>query len=291
MSKLLIVNADDFGLEEEINAGIVEAHARGVVTTTSLMANGAAFEQAVELARANPSLDVGAHLALTRGPSLVGGPLLEPREVPGLVKGDGLFSKSPVALGARLALGLVSPLQIRKELRAQMEKIRATGLRITHVDGHQHVHLMPQVFRVVVELAREFDVKWLRLPARWLRPGEGPGAGASRRLQGGLLSGLAARNRRAMERAGLRSADYYAGFDFAGRLLEDEIERIIETLPDGVVELSCHPGSDDARLSRNHPWGYGWRRELEALCSSRMREAVEKSGARLIGYSSVDSAL
>jgi hopanoid biosynthesis associated protein HpnK len=287
MPKLLIVNADDFGLEEEINSGIIEAHLHGVVTSTSLIANGGAFDHAVALAHENPGLDVGAHLTLTRGPSLVGGPLLDPVEVPSLVKGDGLFSQNPTTLAARIVLGFVSSSQIRKELRAQMEKITSAGIRITHVDSHQHIHMAPPVFRIVVELACEFGVKWLRLPIGCFLPRSGPRAGALGRLKSEILARLAARDLPVMTSAGLRSAQYHVGVDFSGRLLEDEIEHIVANLPDGIIELSCHPGSDDARLSRSHPWGFRWQRELSALCSTRVRTAIEESGLKLVGYSNL----
>lgn len=290
MSKLLVINADDFGLEEETNSGIARAHVQGVVTSASLLANGAAFDHAVALSREHPGLDVGAHLTLTRGPSLVGGPLLGSQEVPSLVKGDGLFHQNPATLAARIALGLVSSSQIGRELTAQMRRIESAGIRITHIDSHQHIHMFPRVFRIVSELAGEFGVKWVRLPVIWTLPGDGPKAGTVRRLQGRLLTALARRNLPALEEAGLRTAAYQIGFDFSGRLTEDRIEHIVRNLPDGIVELSCHPGSDDARLGRNHPWGYGWQQELSALCSERVRQAIERAGVKLVGYSSLSGS-
>ncbi|MBI4830413.1 MAG: ChbG/HpnK family deacetylase [Candidatus Lindowbacteria bacterium] len=283
--KILIVNADDFGLENEVNSAIIKAHRQGVVTSASLIANGAAFEDAVELARQNASLDVGVHLTLTRGPSLSGGPLLAPVEVPSLVKGDGLFPQNPMTLTARIMMGLISFAQVEREFRAQMERIRSAGIRITHIDSHQHIHVVPPVFRIVARLAREFDVKWLRLPTAHIWPGGGPPVGALRRLQADLLAWLAARNAGVMSAAGLRASDHYFGFHLAGRLLEDEIERVVWNLPEGTTELSCHPGADDVRLERKHPWGYKWERELAALCSPRVREGIEKAGVRLTGYS------
>jgi hopanoid biosynthesis associated protein HpnK len=285
MTKFLIVNADDFGLEEEVNSGIIAAHQTGVVTSASLIPNGAAFEGAVALARENPRLSVGAHLTLTRGPSLAGAPVLKGDEVPTLVGGDGLLPQSPAVLTARIALGLVNLRHIEKELRAQMDRILIAGVRVTHIDSHQHIHMIPPVFRIVAGLASEFDIAWLRLPAIWARRQSGPAAEPFQRLKCMLLSWLARWNSKARAGEGLRSAEYYAGIDFSGRLCEDVLQDIIGSLPDAIVELSCHPGSDDARLSRSHPWGYTWSRELSALCSPRVRQAIEKSGIRLVSYS------
>lgn len=287
--KLLIVNADDFGLEEEINAGIIKAHSEGVATSASLLANGGAFDHAVALARESPKLDVGAHLTLTRGPSRVGSPLLTATEVPTLVKSNGLFPQSPTSLAARIALGTVDMRQVEKELRAQMEKIRSAGIRITHIDSHQHIHMVPSVFRIVTGLAHEFGVTWLRLPVMRASPRGGPAAPPLQHLKSKLLSRLAIWNSRSMAGRGLRSAQYHVGIEFSGRLCGETIERIVTSLPDGVGELSCHPGSDNGHLGGNHPWGYMWEQELAALCSPRVLEAIEKSNVELTNYSGLNT--
>ena len=289
MTKFLIVNADDFGLEKEINDGIAKAHREGVATSASLIANGGAFDHAVALARESPKLDVGAHLTLTRGPSRVGSPVLTSTEAHSLVRNTGLLPQSPTALAARIAFGTVDMRQVEKELRAQMEKIRSAGIRITHIDSHQHIHMVPAVFRIVMGLAHEFGVTWVRLPVMWPSPHRGPAAPPLQRLKSKLLSGLAIWNSRLTAGQGLRSAQYHVGIEFSGRLCEDTIERIITNLPDGIVELSCHPGSDNAHLGGNHPWGYMWEQELAALCSPRVLEAIEKSNIKLTNYSGLNS--
>ncbi len=285
MTKFLIVNADDFGLEEEVNAGIIKAHLEGVVTSTSLIANGAAFDHAVALAKENPKLDMGAHLTLTRGPSLVGAPVLARAEVSSLVGDDGLLPQSPTVLAARITTGLVSMRHVEKELRAQMEKIQAGGIRVTHIDSHQHIHVAPGVFRVVTGLAKEFGVPWLRVPVMWAPRRGGPVANPLQRLKNAVLSALAAWDIRSTAGEGVRFADYHVGIDFSGRLCGEVIEHIVRNLPDGIIELSCHPGSDNDHLSKNHPWGYMWKQELEALCSGGVRKAIEESDINLIGYS------
>ncbi|RJP71378.1 MAG: ChbG/HpnK family deacetylase [Candidatus Abyssobacteria bacterium SURF_17] len=288
MAKLLIINADDFGLEEEVNRGIIEAHRRGVVTSASLIPTGSAFGHAIELARDNPRLDVGAHLTLTRGPSLVGMPVLPPTQVPSLVKGDGLLPQNPVSLAGRIVLGLVSLTQIRLELTAQLEKIHSTGIRITHIDSHQHIHLVPAVFRLVTGLAQQFGVTWLRLPLKCqFSRGRPTAAGIMQRLKVASLRGTAAIDSPRLTEAGLRCADYYVGVEFSGRLSDVEMENLVTNVPDGITELSCHPGVDDVRLSQNHPWGYRWERELAALCSAGMVATINRSGVQLVRYSEI----
>jgi hopanoid biosynthesis associated protein HpnK len=282
MARYLIVNADDFGLEDEVNAAVIEAHRRGVVTSASLIVNGRAFHNAASLARETPTLGIGAHLCLTRGPSLYGGPVLAPTEVPSLVRGDGLFSQNPATLSARIVLGFVKISHIKMELDAQLERIQSAGLRISHIDSHQHIHLCPAVFRVVVELARKYHVQWVRLPVS--RMGRET-AGVSKWLKGEIVKKLGVRNAPVAAGTGLKFADCYAGIECAGRLSEKKIERMLLNLPHGVVELLCHPGLDDIQLSRNHPWGYKWTEELSALCSARVRKAIDKAGFNLTNYS------
>jgi predicted glycoside hydrolase/deacetylase ChbG (UPF0249 family) len=134
--KYLITNADDFGFTRDINAGIVEAHRRGILTATTLMATGPAFENAVELARQNPDLDVGVHLVLVDGEGF-------PPTIPRL-----LFS--------------LSRIRIYDELVRQVRKVLDTGLKPTHLDTHKHTHLLPQVFNAVTRIAEEFQIPWVR---------------------------------------------------------------------------------------------------------------------------------
>src|SRR5205823_13974693 len=127
--KKLIVTADDFGLTEGVNQGIIEAHCRGIVTSTSLMANGGAFEHAVARAREAPRLGIGAHLNLTQGPTVT-----PPTVVRSLVKRDGAMGIGPIALGQKIATGKVRLGEVELELRAQIEKILGAGIGLTHVD-------------------------------------------------------------------------------------------------------------------------------------------------------------
>ncbi len=144
--KQVIINADDFGFTHDVNAGILHCHLQGVLTSTTLMANGDAFADAVQIAKRTPSLDVGCHLVLVQGNSvLTGRPLPEtPRDL-------------LVALARR-------QLNVYAELRAQIEKILDAGIRPTHLDSHKHTHIVPTIFRAVVRLAHEFEIPYVRLP-------------------------------------------------------------------------------------------------------------------------------
>lgn len=142
--KRLIINADDFGFTTDVNAGIVQAHREGILTSTTLMANGDAFDDAVRLARENPSLDIGCHLVLVQGRSLVTG-----RPFP-----ENSWDLLPLLLRRQI--------DIEAELRAQIEKIIAAGIQPTHLDSHKHTHIVPAVCRSVLRLAGEFRIPYVR---------------------------------------------------------------------------------------------------------------------------------
>jgi len=141
----LIVNADDFGFNRDINAGIVEAHRHGILTATTLMANGDAFDDAAALAREHPSLDVGCHLVLVQGRSVSDPSRLLPPTIKDLLK----------ALIRR-------ELPVYKEAYAQLTKMHAAGIRPTHIDTHKHTHLLPAVMDAVAGIAHEFEIPWVR---------------------------------------------------------------------------------------------------------------------------------
>jgi predicted glycoside hydrolase/deacetylase ChbG (UPF0249 family) len=273
----LIVHGDDFGIDESVNSGIVEAHRRGILTSTSLIANGRAFEHAVALAKACPTLDVGVHLTLTEERPLAPGPA-----VAGLAEADRL-PRDVWRLAARLALGRVPLAAVRAELDAQIRRVRDAGLAPSHLDGHQHVHVLPGVARVVAELARGYGIRTVRYPAE--------------RVRGYMLRNLRSARRVAEQVAlgfccalsplkDLRQIDDFVGFYFGGRLDERNLATVLAGLPAGrTTELMCHPGGGDSR-DYGH-WRYSWAEERDALLSPRIRELVEARGVRLISYRDV----
>jgi hopanoid biosynthesis associated protein HpnK len=272
----LIVNADDFGLSEAINRGVIEAHEHGIVTATSLLATGAAFEDAIERARRTPTLDIGVHLALTGQR-----PVSEPRLVPSLVDAAGQFPADIFRFAARLLRGKVDPAELRRELEAQIRRMVDSGLPISHLDGHQHVQVLPVVAPIVAELARAHGIGAVRHPAERMRWYMLRDAGAGRRLIEHLLLNLACAQ---SPLGALRVTDAFVGFHFGGRLTETNLLTLLRHLPErGTVELMCHPGRDDPGSAYGH-WHYAWARELEALQSDRVRQFLDARGVRLVSY-------
>ncbi|HEY7211587.1 MAG TPA: ChbG/HpnK family deacetylase [Bryobacteraceae bacterium] len=250
--KRLIVNADDFGFTKDVNAGIVEAHRNGVLTSATLMANGEAFDDAVRLAREVPSLDIGCHLVLVQGASLLTGKMLPrgPRQ---------------------LLIGLARRgLDVYSELRVQIEKIKAAGIRPSHLDTHKHTHLVPRVFRIVVRLASEFGVPYVRLPLdRTLR----------------IPARVERAYRTMAERERVSLTDHFLGFRLTGSFGEKTFAAALTRLPDGLTEFMCHPGKLGPDLKRAETRLKESRvRELEALTSPRIRQLIDERQIQLARF-------
>jgi chitin disaccharide deacetylase len=259
--KKLITNADDFGFTHDVNAGIVEAHRNGILTATTIMANGAAFEDAVRLARENPELDIGCHLVLVQGVSVLSPGAALPATLSQLVRA--------------VALGRINPYQ---ELAAQVRSIVASGLRPTHLDTHKHTHLLPSVLEAVARLSEEFGIPWVRRPFDY---GSTSLVGRSLRLMGGSF-------RRVLARHGCRTTDSFAGFQMTGRFGPAELAALIRRLPPGVTEFMCHPGRCGEELrAASTRLRESRETELAALTHPDTRRALAEAGVELVNYSSL----
>ena len=272
----LIVHADDFGLSEKINEGIIQAHIHGILTSTSIMANGRAFEHAVELCQSTPTLDVGIHLTLVGEQ-----PLLNPGQIPSLVDNTGKFDHHATEFTKRYLLGKIYLPEVRRELEAQIEKVLSFGLSISHLDSHQHLHILPQILNITVDLAKKYNIRAIRFPCEnlyvdMLRAQVSP----SRILQSLVLKFLCFRGRN----ANIWRTDHFSGFLFGGNLNKQNLQKIIECLPrHGTCELMCHPGLDDPNTRYNH-WGYRWSDELNALIDPDISNLIDHKGIHLTSY-------
>jgi chitin disaccharide deacetylase len=254
--KRLIINADDFGFTSEVNAGIVHAHREGVLTSTTLMANGDAFEDAVRLAHQTPSLDVGCHLVLVQGQSLLTGKL---------------FPEHPKAVLSALFRG---ELDVYAELKAQIQRILSAGIKPTHLDSHKHTHIVPRVFRAVARLAQEFEIPYVRLPLDSTAP--------FARLPCRLVDPF---YRRTAVQYGAKLTDHFLGFRLTGSLDAASFRAALARLPDGTTEFMCHPGFLGPELKRAATRLKESRvRELEALTAPGIREFMAAESIRLVTF-------
>jgi hopanoid biosynthesis associated protein HpnK len=286
--KKLIVNADDFGLTEGVNRAIIECHKSGILTSTTLMANGMAFDSAVAASSAATSLGIGIHLNLTQGP-----PVSSASRVPSIVTSEGSFYPSPGILARRILMSQVRPHDIETELRSQIEKIASAGIRITHLDSHKHIHLLPAIFNVVVKLAREFGIDCVRCPVEPATSALGPlqsGRGRWLRMakQYGLaraLSTLAAFQANKLAKASLCRTDRFYGLSQTGFLDAAILDQILRALPEGTSEMMCHPGYVDRALEGTCTRLRAQREtELAALTNPGIRQIVDELEIELIPY-------
>jgi hopanoid biosynthesis associated protein HpnK len=265
----LIVSGDDLGLHPGINAGVVRCHLEGIVTSASLCPNGAAFEGAVAALRGAPDLDVGVHLTLV-GET----PLLPADRLPTLAPG-GRLPADFKALFLRLMLRRIREREIEDEMAAQVGRARDAGLRVSHLDSHQHVHLHPALLPVVVRIAHRFGIGAVRASRR---------VASWRSLRPALISLASRLGTRRLRAAGLRTPDALVGLAETGRLDEARLQAVVASLPEGTSELVCHPGAGDGAIAASYAWGFQWDEEAAALAGPAVRETLRREGVRLIAY-------
>jgi predicted glycoside hydrolase/deacetylase ChbG (UPF0249 family) len=264
----LVVNADDFGFTPDVNEGIVEAHRHGILTATTLMANGAAFDDAVRRSREVPALDLGCHLVLIGGKSLVTGRML-PATVPQLL--------------AALVKREIRPYE---ELSTQVRRILDAGVRPTHLDTHKHTHLAPPVLDAVARIGEEFGIRWIRRPFDFPLNALRGTVPRLKQLTSGGLGVMRRRFHRVLTKHGCRTTDHFAGFQITGRFRAAELVELLGILPEGSTELMCHPGRCGPALREARTRLKESREEeLKALTAPEVRDALTRHGIELVDYS------
>ncbi|HVO57245.1 MAG TPA: ChbG/HpnK family deacetylase [Dongiaceae bacterium] len=289
----LIVNADDLGWTAGVNRGIAEAHRNGIVTSTSLLANGEAFADGLRTAAENPGLGVGVHLNLSDGK-----PVAPAGQVASLLNEGGEFAGGPETLLLRLTTKHLDPREVEREWDAQIEKVRAAGVRPTHLDGHKHVQMLPGLFAIALRLAKKHGIEAVRVsheasPLRMaLTDGSEPASVLLRQgVQARGLKLLARDARELAEHAGISTADYFCGIAQTGVLTKKGVTQLLGSLPDGTTELMCHPGYADDELKRTATRLQGSRQtELEILTDKGVRKSILELGIRLINYNQLGTA-
>lgn len=275
MAKRLIVCADDFGMSAGVNEGIIRAHREGILTDASLMAGGAAFDEAAALARAHPQLSVGVHLVLVQGRAVA------PSEsIPGLVDAGGMFRRNPISTGLRDFFLPGLHRQLRIEISAQIEKVLAAGLCPSHLNGHLHMHMHPAVIGLVTELARRYDIGSIRLSRERLRPAlRFDRRRALRKASEAVIFRvMSAYAKQRFVRPPLTYAENLFGLHQTGHVTEAYLLHLLPQLPAGVTEIYCHPGLWDDESHRWRPPDYEPEAELAALLSPRVRACIGRLG-------------
>ncbi len=279
--KQLIITGDDFGYSRTVSDAILQAHREGFLTNASLMPCGFDFDYAVALAKQTPSLSIGVHLCLLQGRAI-----LPHADIPALTDADGNFHNNPLIAGLGFFLVPGIRQQIERELRAQMAKFLATGLRPTHLNTHMHMHAHPVVFPIVARLSRELGIRFLRVPRenlfshllidrRFL---------ASKLVRGLFFWALCIGLDRKIRRAGFRAPDAIHGLLQSGHVDETYLTRLLPQIGDGVTEIYFHPGDDADPILRHWQPDYKHAAETAALPSPRVKQLLQQLGIQLIGF-------
>ncbi|MGO9520103.1 MAG: carbohydrate deacetylase [Candidatus Korobacteraceae bacterium] len=289
----LIINADDFGMSAGINRGIAEAQQRGIVTSTTLMANSSAFDEAVGLACSlttnNPHFSVGCHVVLLDGDPVLPADRVLSLLQPGSRNGDHFRVKLNDFVIASFR-GKLQPDEIEAEASAQIQRLQAAGVQPSHFDTHKHAHMFPAILRPLLRAARARNVPAVRNPFGQVWPLPLGEVLRRRELwkrfaQLNVLRNFAARFRREVEAHGLRTTDGSVAVLVTGALDLKLFSKITENIPEGTWEFVCHPGYNDADLGKIRTRLRQSRvQELELLTSPGAREALESRGIELISY-------
>jgi hopanoid biosynthesis associated protein HpnK len=291
----LIVNADDFGFTAGVNRAIAVAHATGIVTSSTLMANGRAFEDAVCLAKTIPRLSVGCHVVLIDGE-----PVLDATQIPSLTStsssstsapsGGARFRDGLKSFAARALTGRLDADEIEAEAGAQIRKLQSTGIHVSHVDTHKHTHLLPAVLRPLLRAARACGVPAVRNPFGPRRPLKASELFRrpslwTRSAEVRILRTLAVKFRNTARLEGMLTPDGTLGIVVTGSLDEKLFRGLVELIPEGTWEFVCHPGyNDDDLKAAKTRLRESRETELRLLTMPEARQILSSRGIELISY-------
>lgn len=265
--KQLIINADDFGISKLTNEGIIDCFINGILTSTTIMANGNAFEHAVQLAKKHKDLRVGVHLNLTQG-----------KPLSNAFQGN-LTEKNIY----KAMVGLLDSKDIEKEFRAQIEKVLDNKIKPTHIDGHKHIHIFPKITGIVIKLAKEYNIKAIRFPKNKIFNYK---LALTKQMPKLMLIGLYARMaEKSIINNGIITTDEFYGILETGQLTTDKLKNILNNMDNCTAELMCHPGYYDKDI----PCILKKHRKIEhdALTDKDIKKIIILQNIKLITYGQI----
>ncbi len=284
--KRVIINADDLGADVPRNEGVVEAIRAGTVTSVSILANGPALEDALQRIRPfdHSKVSFGIHCNISEGGPLAGGLRI-------LTGPDGCFMKKAAAHQLLMHGGAAIEAEIARELDMQIEVLKGAGLRLTHIDGHHHVHVFPAAIKAVCATARKHNIPWIRIPDEPEPVSREDGIPDSLLEESKAFSSLAGNARLYIEGTGLKAPDHFRGLYLKGRASLQRMQKTLEELKPGLTEIMMHPG----RAAAGHPQEGSFssfstmdrEKELHVLLSEEFRLALLRNGVILIPFPEV----
>lgn len=276
----LIVNADDFGLNKKINKEIIRSYKFGIVRSASLMANGNAFDDAVEYIKQNPQLDIGIHLTLTGEH-----PAADSGIVSSLLGKDKKFFSNASEFAKKYFAWKISLDEVKLEFNHQIIKILDNKIKISHIDSHQHIHILPAIFKIVAELSNKYKIKYIRLPRENFQF-----YFVKRFLSMKRLAQLFSINTvcRFVPMHGFFTTDYFSGFYLGGRISRENLISLIHKLPaTGICELMCHPGFYITSVSPH--FNYRTVEEADALTDQYVLQILKEKNIKICSFRDADA--
>lgn len=270
----LVINADDLGLSRGVNRGIIKSAECGVVTSVSMIANMPDWDDALaRLHATRADISVGLHFNIVAGRPLTSAPsITDPT--------TGAFYSLP-QLAMRAISGRVSRDDVSAECVAQLAKLRAAGIRVSHIDSHRHVHALPGIGGAVLETAQMLGISMVRTPLEPLNVNPG-------HWQATLKKMMLGASWHAWHGWHAPSLDHFFGISLQGGSHFTEcLNNVVDQLPAGTSEIMVHPGFTDAALASVD--GYTWQREceIEALTSPTLRNRLDQRGIELVNFGSL----
>ncbi|HLO89261.1 MAG TPA: hopanoid biosynthesis-associated protein HpnK [Nostocaceae cyanobacterium] len=286
-TRFAIINADDFGFSHGVNTAIIKAHQEGILTSTSLMVSGEAAEEAIALAKSHPSLAVGLHLVLVCGRSV-----LPPENIPHLVDAQGNFSNSAFQAGLKYQFNSKTREELKLEIRAQLQKFRESGLPLSHVDGHLHLHVHPVILNILAELAPEYNIKYIRLPCEELNKTlKIKRDNLVNKIIWSIVFGqLRSYGEKVLKSHHINFTQKVYGLLQTSSMTEDYLLALIPQIEAELSEIYSHPAIINPGEPLNSPIGSG-EKELAALLSLKVREVFKSNNFELINYSSLEDKI
>ena len=280
--KNLIVNADDFGRHELINRAVEIAFNKGCLKSATLMAGGIAFDDAIKVAKNNRGLGVGIHFTLANG-----NPVLPPENIPTLVTAEGIFHDNYVTFLKKYFSGKIALSEIRSELAAQLQKIIRAGLTLTHFDSHQHLHHIPGVIEIALDIAAGENISAMRVANTKIFDGELNSFGQFVGRFG--LSSLAKFAAHKAHNKNFATPEHFTGIVAGESVSENFLVKLLNNLQDGTTEIMLHPGTDNKILQDFCRWEHNFEEELAAVTSPRILSLLAEKNISAVNFSELRS--
>lgn len=273
----IVINADDFGRHTLINQAVAKGVEEGILRSATLMPGGKAFDEAVDIAQSHPALGVGIHFTLVNG-----FPILPPEEIPSLVTKEGVFLNDYTLFVKHFLKGGVRMEEVRRELAAQAAKMERTGLPLTHVDSHQHMHVLPGIIDAVLDTAESLSIDAVRIPRTPLFEGASGSLGQLiGRLGLHVLAQMAAVKAKSRH---FRMPRHFEGIVAGKAVSPAHLLHIACALRPGATEVMMHPGLANSVLIPACRWDHDFEAEMAAILSPEVQAALRKKGADIVNF-------